>query len=121
MKIEVTNLVEFDEVAERARIEKNFSGGVRETLIDLLDEFVTQRFDACMTTLVAMPKEWREFMHPVVSDTLQAMRMRDHRRAALDSDSMARIPATTRTLADIAGRPMGRDGLDYPKFNIISK
>ena len=121
MKIEVTNLVEFDEVSERARLEKNFSGGVRDTLIELLDEFIAQKYDACMTTLAAMPKAWREFMHPVVHDALQAMRQRDARRGAFDVDALARVTATTRTMADIAGRPMGLDGLDYPKFVVISK
>jgi hypothetical protein len=119
VKILITRLVEFDEVAERARLLKNFKGGVRDTLVECLDEFVSQRFEDCQTTLVAMPKDWLEFLHPVLLDTMRAMRDRASRAHAYDAGAAARLAANLRTLTDIEGTPLGPDSVEYPKFTFV--
>ena len=63
MKIEHIQLIEFDEAAERARIDRNFKGPIRKVLLEILDNFVALRWAQVHDALAAMPRDELEYVH----------------------------------------------------------
>lgn len=71
MKIVKTTVIEFNEVAERARITTAFKGVTRTRLLAILDNFVSGNWAESITLLRALPRDQLEFVSCEVFDTLK--------------------------------------------------
>jgi hypothetical protein len=75
-------LVQFDELAERARLDTAFNGATRNTLIKLLDQFVAGDWGGCLRILRSMSREELEYVHIDVFDMLKEL---SHRNLLLEA------------------------------------
>lgn len=128
MQIEITTLIEFDEVAERKRLNTVFTGVTRNLLVGALDQFIEGKFEELART-DGLVREHRDFMHPVVAEVIAQTAARLARRQHLAEREACGTGISAgpfesvdmvKTLADLKGIPLSAAGLDYPKHTIKS-
>ena len=119
MRLEVITLLELDETAERARLKRAFKGAERKALLAILEDFVAARFNAAMAGIAALPKEWRECLHPVIWKVAAEAWTRVALEEKFKDADFSSLPDHVRLMGGIDGSALSREGLSYPKVRVL--
>lgn len=110
MKIEYTQLIEFDDTAERARIVGNFKGRTGKVLLEMLDNFVALRWTEVHDALVALQRHELEYVHPEILTVCSARAKRAKNQASV-AEFLTRGGG-----AQVVG--FSQESLTYPQFKV---
>lgn len=116
MKIEKVTLIEFDTSKERQRILRGFEGELRTRLLELLEQFERGEFEALARERANWDRDFAECVHPVINDTLSALAERRVGLQHWPEGPGQGLSEHARQLLELQGQPLGKEGLDYPKF-----
>jgi hypothetical protein len=116
MLIEKVVLIQFDEVAERARIERAYKGAKGAALLAILDAFVAGDFAKMYLLARDADGEWLGHLAMPVSEVLHDVHTHVAGQSA-DVRSATFSKAEQKRFAQ-RGIPFGPEAWDYPKFFI---
>jgi hypothetical protein len=119
MLIEKVTLIEFDEAAERARVERAYSGEKRTALLAILEAFVVGDFAKVFRLACATERAWLGDLAMPVTEVLHEVFSQATEKAL--ATKRERIPPAQKKLLAMRGIPTGPEGLAYPKFFVLGK
>lgn len=116
MLIEKVTLIQFDEVAERARIERAYKGAKAAALLAILEAFVAGDFAKMYRLAREADREWLGHLAMPVADVLNDV----HSHVAGQSPGARSATFSRAEQKRFAQRgiPFGPEAWDYPKFFI---
>ena len=119
MRLEVITLLELDEAAERARLKRVLEGAERKALLAILEDFIAGRFNAALDAIAALPKDWREYLHPVIWKVAVDAWNRVALEGRFQDADFSSLPDHVRLMGGADGSALSREGLGYPKVRIL--
>jgi hypothetical protein len=117
MFIKKTTLLEFDDVAERARINQVFKGTTRGLLLAVLDAMVAGQWEQFRELAVGLPKDHVEFLAEPVFELAVELQEQRKRRAAYEGGATI-DPATRSMLSHMKGVALGPESANYPQLEL---
>lgn len=120
MLIEKTTLIQFDEVAERARITSVFKGEKQKALLDVLDLMESGDFLAMARAVVHMQESLLEFMAiPIQNIVTEVVDQRLSEMAYADG-TRTELTAREQELYRMRGLPFCPRAVKYPYFKALT-
>lgn len=117
MLIEKTTLIQFDEVAERARIKRAYKGEKRDGLLAILDAFVGGDFAQMLRLAGRVDSAWLGSLAMPVVDILRDLNGQLAEQAALKGG--AKASSAEKKLWAMRGIAFGPEAAAYPKFAVL--
>lgn len=116
MLIEKITLIQFDEIAERARILSVFKGRQQKNLLNALDLMVAGEFVALARAVVAMPEGILEFMAMPMQDIIVGVVNQKMGEKGYAEGGRFKYSAKEQELMSMRGVPTGQNAVMYPRF-----
>lgn len=116
MLIEKTTLIQFDEVADRARILNVFKGRRQKDLLKALDLMVAGDFLALARAVAVMPEELLEYMAIPMQEIIVGVVNQKIGEKAYAEGGRLKTTAKERELMSMRGTPTGQNAVMYPRF-----
>lgn len=117
MLIEKISLLEFDEVAERARINQVFKGTTRDLLLAVLDAMVAGQWEQFRALAIGLPKDHVEYLAEPVFELARDLQEQRKRRIAY-ADGYVANPATRLQMSPMTAIALGPESAHYPQFKL---
>jgi hypothetical protein len=117
MFIEKTTLLEFDDVAERARINNVFKGDTRALLLAVLDAMVAGQWEEFRVLATTLPKDHLEFLaEPVFELARDLQELHKRREAYAGGYTVGR--GKRLMLSQLMGVASGPESAHFPHFKL---
>lgn len=123
--IEKTTMIQFDEVAERERIETAFKGkskaGIRKDLLAILDAFVAGDLARCYKLVLLKDRHWLEYLNETIYDVIDGVHEQFGRQVKAVEIKNKVAAGEREPLPDPIPFGYGFEGVAYPKFQVLAE